>query len=371
MRFKDFKDEIARHSKDWSSEAEAVAELAINNIYFEIWNKANWLFARRDCIFSTVAKYNTGTVTATQYSTTVTGSGTTWTAAMEGRKIVINGDSQGYIIRTVSSTTSIILQGAYQGDTVAGKDYAIYKHIYRLDDRATKVLWAVNNKDVRRMQLINERKFDKTKTPYDAAYGTPRIYIPRGQTTSDYHNTGTVAVSASSPVVVGTGTTFTSDMVGMVFKVYGDDFEYVVLSYTSATQITLDTDYDGTANATAEYSIGPAGTEQIELWPAPDIVMEIRIKVQLRPLKMINNNDVPELPQHWHYGLLRGALRDYLPGRATDNSEIQIYADLYREFLTDIQGYHDINEDTNPTIEESEEETYPTDKNWQRVFGDY
>lgn len=65
--------------------------------------------------------YTTGNVAAaTNADLTVTGTGTTWTNAMEGRFIRIrgtNGDGQWYEIETFVSTTSITLAREYQGDT--------------------------------------------------------------------------------------------------------------------------------------------------------------------------------------------------------------------------------------------------------------
>src|SRR3990167_3310736 len=82
--------------------------------------------------FTTVAPYETGTVTATAESTTITGSGTTFTAAMVGRKIRIGSDQAYYRIKTFTSTTEVILEAPYGGTTVSGETYSIYKDEYRL-----------------------------------------------------------------------------------------------------------------------------------------------------------------------------------------------------------------------------------------------
>ena len=82
-----------------------------------------------------VADYTTGTVSAlTSGATTVTGSGTTWTAPMIGRWIKIDttntagasGDGMWYQIATVVSATSLTLTRAYAGATIsAGTTYTI------------------------------------------------------------------------------------------------------------------------------------------------------------------------------------------------------------------------------------------------------
>lgn len=65
-----------------------------------------------------VADYVTGTATFTNASATVTGSGTTYTNAMEGRWI-LGGDGLWYRILTYTSGTAITLDTVYDGETEA------------------------------------------------------------------------------------------------------------------------------------------------------------------------------------------------------------------------------------------------------------
>lgn len=69
--------------------------------------------------------YNTGTVTMTQGSTSITGSGTTWDDQMEGMTFRVNEFSKEYTVRTVNSATSITLREEYDGDSGVGKSYKI------------------------------------------------------------------------------------------------------------------------------------------------------------------------------------------------------------------------------------------------------
>lgn len=74
------------------------------------------------------ADYTTGTVTATNLNSTITGSGTTFTPAMVGRWIRVtapSGDGNWYQIGSYSSATSISLVNQYQGLTVSGASYTI------------------------------------------------------------------------------------------------------------------------------------------------------------------------------------------------------------------------------------------------------
>lgn len=77
-----------------------------------------------------VEDYTTGTVTVTNNSQTVTGSGTSWNNSMIGSWFSINNTSlpgQGYWYRVsdVVSTTSITLETSWEGESGAGNTYII------------------------------------------------------------------------------------------------------------------------------------------------------------------------------------------------------------------------------------------------------
>lgn len=75
-----------------------------------------------------VAKYTTGTISVTNGSATVTGSGTIFTAAMVGRYFQITsatGDGLWYKVAAINSTTSLTLENYYQGTTVSTVNYQI------------------------------------------------------------------------------------------------------------------------------------------------------------------------------------------------------------------------------------------------------
>lgn len=75
-----------------------------------------------------VDKYVTGTVVATNGSTTITGTTTVFTAAMVGRYFKVDditGDGNWYRITGFTSTTSITIENKYDGSTTSGKAFVI------------------------------------------------------------------------------------------------------------------------------------------------------------------------------------------------------------------------------------------------------
>jgi hypothetical protein len=72
------------------------------------------------------ADYTTGTVSATLGDETITGAGTTFTAAMAGRYInLTSGDGEWYEINTFTNTTSLETVAKYEGITVTGSAFTI------------------------------------------------------------------------------------------------------------------------------------------------------------------------------------------------------------------------------------------------------
>lgn len=78
-------------------------------------------------VLLTDADYTTGTLTVTNGSTTITGSGTVFTANMAGRWLQVTDGTDGnwYRIASYSSATSLTLDNYYQGISGSGRTYRI------------------------------------------------------------------------------------------------------------------------------------------------------------------------------------------------------------------------------------------------------
>lgn len=103
------------------------------------------------------ADYTTGTISITSGAKAVTGSGTTFTAAMVGRYLMTT-DGFWYEIASYSSATSITLSAAYLGGTVSGGTYTIGE-LSPLPD-AYEMLPIYDSADA---YFIRQGNFDKSK----------------------------------------------------------------------------------------------------------------------------------------------------------------------------------------------------------------
>lgn len=73
----------------------------------------------------TATAYTTGTVTLADGDATVTGSGTTFTAAMVGRYFKATNDGNWYRIASFTDTTHLELENVFEGTSAAGLAYTI------------------------------------------------------------------------------------------------------------------------------------------------------------------------------------------------------------------------------------------------------
>jgi len=108
-----------------------------------------------------VADYTTGTVTLTNGSKAVTGSGTTFTAAMVGRYIQGSTDKYWYKIASYTNATSITLEKNFGGITVAGESYTIGEMPILPETyhnvpvwKAAQIFWTMKGKDENRATMF-------------------------------------------------------------------------------------------------------------------------------------------------------------------------------------------------------------------------
>jgi hypothetical protein len=87
-------------------------------------DRSEWSFLRKDVTFVTTPPYTTGTISAVQGSTTVTGSGTDWTSSIVGGYLLVP-DSQPLRIVSVSSSTSLDLEAPWPSASLTDSPYTI------------------------------------------------------------------------------------------------------------------------------------------------------------------------------------------------------------------------------------------------------
>lgn len=88
--------------------------------------------------------------------------------------------------------------------------------------------------------------------------------VASGNRVGTNYTTGTVTVDVTTGAVTGSGTTFTSAMVGLGFKATGHTAWYRIKTYSSGTAIVIEDDKDDVASAYTGGAISAGATYTIE-----------------------------------------------------------------------------------------------------------
>lgn len=142
--------------------------------YVEILNSREWQGLRHKLLIEVQAPYLEGTVELTQGSVDVTGTGTTWTAEMDGWRFRIPGQAEWYTFTFVDATTGT-LDHAYVGETDAEATYSLAKAEYWLP---LQVKYVVGVKDLthdRELVEFRESELDGV-SPSRTTNGRPRFW---------------------------------------------------------------------------------------------------------------------------------------------------------------------------------------------------
>ncbi len=133
----------------------------------EVWNGHSWPERMVEAFVATVAPYETGTVTLTSGSATITGSGTTFTSDMVGRRFAISTIAPWYRILTYSSATSIALDRVYTEANAAGQAFTIYADELALStsiESIVDVSVMTSSGTHGRLELLEQRQLDDGAT---------------------------------------------------------------------------------------------------------------------------------------------------------------------------------------------------------------
>jgi hypothetical protein len=258
--------------------------------------KMPWMM-RNDGLITTKAQYNTGTITATNGSTTVTGAGTTWTRDMKDQKMIITDSADGVVVYRIAefvSATSLTLEGEYIETGGAGMSYEIQYDTYDLpiDFKTLEVMKDFEQGDAVRTYFHDDQymleDYSTTALPSD--------YIFLGINRSNYYDTGTADVTNNSTTVTGNGTSWDSTMIGRYIQLDNHSRYYRITAVAGAGSLTIDKVYGGATGATVKYAIGPVGILQLRFLQAPEVAKRIPFSYYPKWIRLEANNDISPIP---------------------------------------------------------------------------
>jgi hypothetical protein len=373
-------DDLTSHAIDYGQQArdaetERFARRAVLAAYQDLPNHHRWSYYKQVGRIVTSDDYSTGTVEfdytggASERMLTLTSG--TWPSWAALGSVVI--DNVPYAVATRVSDSIITLTNSENpgADVAASTTYAIYRDTYVLPCDFAAIGDVVMLNQAYQLQQISVNDWVVAQKSYRGP-GTPTSYCitsdpnyfgelalrlypypddsyelsflyqrrPRPLVRHRY-STGTVAVTSGSTTLTGTGTTWTSDMVGSVVRIAASGetdvptglsgaqpylIERTITGYTSATVLTLDSDPAQTLS-TVKYMI----SDPVDVEPGAMMTFLMReIEKHTRLIRRLKA-DPQELMEHRkaHLLALEADSRHFQPKAAGD----QI---LYRPRLSDM-----------------------------------
>lgn len=227
---------------------------------------------------------------------------------------------QGGKLRFLESTKNMVTVASQEGYQIPnGFRKLIDMYVYSGSGASTDTIYSPEMIfDPTKWKLIKQFRYGTSNVPYFTYVENQKYYIQPISSTSgnlitlrgrlqtrdlsiaDY-TTGTItSIANAGTAVIGSGTTWTADMVGRFIQITettaaggGDGFWYEIGTYTSATSIGLLKPYEGTtiAAATAAYTIG-----QTSVIPE---AYDVGVVQRSSALYWDNQNDLTRAKTYW------------------------------------------------------------------------
>jgi hypothetical protein len=175
------------------NQAKRYINIALHDMHVGFAEGMTW--AERDAVLRTQPEYTTGTVAATQGSTTLTGTGTAWnsnnawavTNVSAGGRLVINGSEEVYEVSSVESDTSLTMVKRFVDSTGTGLSYTYFEDEYDLAADFLRPIDMQSFSDAAGIDLIGRTEF-RRRYPRNKVTNKPRVATiqdraPSGSTT--------------------------------------------------------------------------------------------------------------------------------------------------------------------------------------------
>lgn len=156
----------------------------IQDRYTQILDMLSWKRQEAESVIQSPLSYATGTVTCTQSSSAIVGSGTTFSAAMNGLMIRIDNKSEYYQFMDVDATNAT-LDRPFEASSAAGLTYRIDQNIFLMPSNARIVrgVRPLHNRGIP-LHIVQPDELNRL-SPSRNFYGTPKYACPTWDNFSD------------------------------------------------------------------------------------------------------------------------------------------------------------------------------------------
>lgn len=143
----------------------------------DIASRRDWRFLEERATVQTSTQYTTGTVTVTNGSATVTGSGTVWTSALHLRSFIqFQASNDWYEITAVAGNTSMTISPVFGGTTASAQTYTITKVFYSLGTDVHKLIDVRQFSTPQKLTNLGNWTMDLYRPDLTQTVSVPRAY---------------------------------------------------------------------------------------------------------------------------------------------------------------------------------------------------
>ena len=341
--------EIVRIVQDASSEVLPRIRQRINDTIAEITGDHVWKHLRATTTFQTIAAITKGSVTMTRGSKSIIYVSGSTSPSSRGRKIVIDGDNNAYVVSTVSSGTHLIANRPRDNASISTKGLTIFQDVYRVPTVVDFIEDVVNLTDPvdedGKLDYMTRREMD-TKNPSTGLVGTPDTYMWEDDTVTTY-GSGTTSGSLSRGSVVISSAGLVAAGIEDGMAVYIGSTVRTVKSIGSS----------GTFYQT--YEPAPEGFSAVSAWgiekrlknvrfhPAPEAIKTYMVRYYRREFGLHRHSDFWKADGKWHRLIIDGAAAKLLSEFGKEK-EAAVYQRRFEVGISQMRG------DNNKSPDESE-----------------
>lgn len=304
--------------------------------YREVAHSRNWAYYYKPGYLSTVASYDTGTITYTNSTRALTLASGAWPSWAASGVVLLNQQPYDVASRTSGSEIILSVNNNPGADIAAGTAYTLYQDVYPVAGDVARIGtltnlsgnlgcfyqdpdgWLSMHRVVRgpglptSYTIMPSPKFFGLLAfhfypPPASVYRFSYIYQRKPRDLSiDLYNTGTVTAASASTTLTGSGTNWTSNMVGSVIRLGSgntdDDVptdpsgsnpavvERTITAWASATAVTIDA-VPGQDLTTVRYTI----SDPVDIEEGAMLTYTFReCERQLRIIKRLQSNNDEE-----------------------------------------------------------------------------
>jgi hypothetical protein len=402
FQFVELANEVKRRStKDQGgTQFDTAIKNAINTSIFRIGKECPWLQMRRKHVIPTVGQYTTGVITAVNGSNSFTSVGATLLTnnVTIGRRVLIGGSSQRYVITSITGETTFTTNLNYDGTSASGLSMTIYgQEEYNMPINVGRIglVWHEAFGFPYQLEYITDNDFYHASVPIENM-NIPIYYRMWGDdwTIDQPLAASVMTIASSSSSDVSKSVTVFGDVAGYPdYEIITTDssdgttpvsgsksfqnVERIVKSATTVGRITV------TANTgSSTISVLPVGNttsglmyRKFQVWPLPKDVYNINIQYYKEPMRLVNDGDIHEFGQEFDEAII--LLASSKIKFQENQKEGDSYYSLYKDELAILRRYNmDRNLDWKPTLKRPSQKRGSRgflNKNviWQQLGGQY